>query len=220
MKIIKDLIRKYRLSIIIGAIGIVVALLIIFIPGQNGTVTNIDLSEYSSISSICELATLKSYYHNVVMFEQNPSGRDKFFNDVMFWPFGELTKTGYKQFWMEYSGIVETGIDAGQIQINSPDSKGVVQAYVPDAKVINVYADENSMSEPISEKGLFTTITGKDQSNAFSEAQSEMRLEAENDQSLLRRSKNNAKLLLERYIINTGKKMGKDYTVVWLDSPL
>ena len=46
-----------------------------------------------------------------------------------------------------------------------------------------------------------------------------MRQEAENDQALLRRAKNNAKILLERYIINLGKEMGVEYTVNWVDNP-
>ena len=47
-----------------------------------------------------------------------------------------------------------------------------------------------------------------------------MRQEAENDQDLLIRAKDNAKLILERYIINPGKEMGKEYSVKWLDKPL
>ena len=121
---------------------------------------------------------------------------------------------------MEYSGIVETGIDASQIQINTPDSKGIVEVYVPEAKVLNVSADETSLSDPISEKGIFTTITGEDQAKAFASAQSAMRQEAENDQTLLKKSRNNAKVLLERYIINTGKEMGANYDVVWIDKPV
>ena len=35
-----------------------------------------------------------------------------------------------------------------------------------------------------------------------------MRQEAENDQLLLKRAKENAKLLLERYIIETGNEIG------------
>ena len=70
-----------------------------------------DVSEYSAVSDICELATLRSYYHNVAVYEEKPSGAVKVVSDILTWPFNNLLKTGYKQFWLEYSGIVEIGID-------------------------------------------------------------------------------------------------------------
>lgn len=213
-------VKKYSPSIIVGILCLVVALGILVIPINLKTPAQIDLSEYSAVSSICELATLKSFYHNVVVCEEEPSGAVKTISDVLLWPFNGIAKTGYKQFWMEYSGIVDTGIDASQIQINSPGADGVVEIYVPDAKVLSVYADENSLSEPLTEKGLFTTITGEEQAKAFAKAQSVMREEAENDQALLKRARENAKLLLERYIKETGKKIGVDYTVKWVNNPL
>ena len=178
-----------------------------------------NLSEYSSVNTICELATLRSFYHNVAMYEKEPDGGNKFVNDVLLWPFGGYTKIGYKQFWLEYSGIVETGIDASKIKINGPDANGLVEVYVPEAKVFSVYADEASLTEPLSENGWFTTISGKEKTEAFATAQAAMKQEAENDQSLLGRSRENAKLLLERYIVNTGKQMGANYTVKWIDNP-
>ena len=203
-----------------GLICLAIAIGILVFPQKVKPSAKIDLSEYSSIEPICELATLKCYYHNVVVYVKNPEGGNKFVNDILLWPFGGYVKTGYKQFWMEYSGIVETGIDATLVQISDPDPRGVVNVYIPDATILNVYADEDSLSEPLSEKGLFTNITGKDQTEAFAMAQSEMRQQAENDDSLLRRAKKNAKTLLERYIINTGKLVGADYTVNWVDNPL
>ena len=153
------------------------------------------------------------------MYEKEPDGGSKFVNDVLLWPFGGYTKIGYKQFWLEYSGIVEIGIDASKIKINGPDSNVIVEVYIPEAKVFSVYADESSLTEPLSENGWFTTISGKEKAEAFATAQSAMKQEAENDQYLLRRSKENAKLLLERYIINTGKQMGTNYIIKWIDTP-
>ena len=212
--------KKIIPSIIVGILCAAIVAGILLFPIDKQTSGQLDLSEYSSVSAICELATLKSFYHNVAMYEKKPEGGEKFLNDVVFWPFGDFTKTGYKQYWMEYSGVVEAGIDAGQMQINNPDAKGVVEIYVPDAKVLNVSADEDSFSNPITEKGLFTTITTEEKTQAYATAQSTMRQEAENDQSLLSRARNNAKLLLKQYIVNTGKEMGIDYTVKWISTPL
>lgn len=214
------MLKSHMSSVMIAIICFAIAIGILFVPIGKQTPKYLDLSEYSSIDSICELATLRSFYHNVAIYEEQPGGGNKFVNDVVLWPIGGFIKTGYKQFWMEYSGIVETGIDASQIQINTPNAQGIVDVFIPDAKVLSVYADENSLSVPIRETGMFTTITGENQADAFAMAQSAMREEAENDKTLLKRAKNNAKLLLERYIINTGKEMGVDYLVNWIDNPV
>ena len=213
-------IKKYAPSIITGVLCLVVALGILVIPIGKKAPRHVDLSEYSAVNAICELATLKSFYHNVVVCEEEPSGTVKTISTVLLWPFDRIAKTGYKQFWLEYSGIVETGIDASQIQIGNPDANGVVEVFVPDAKVLSVYADESSLSEPLTEKGLFTTITGEEQARAFAQAQGAMREDAESDQGLLGRAKNNAKILLEQYIKKTGNGIGVDYSVKWVNGPI
>lgn len=215
------MIKKNIPIVLSGMICLVLIAVILIIPGNKEESKSVELSEYSSISDICELATLRSYYHNVAVYEEKPEGAAKVISDILTWPFNKLLKTGYKQFWLEYSGIVEIGIDlkTDKIQINNPDAGGVVDVYVPDAKVLNVDADENSFSDPLDETGLFTTITAKERSDAYAAAQDAMRQEAENDQALLRRAKNNAKILLERYIVNLGKEMGIDYSINWVDNP-
>ena len=210
--------KKTKKDIAIAVVLIIAAIVIFVFPNRAKETETINLSEYSSVNKICELATLKSFYHNVVMYEKEPDGGSKFVNDVLFWPFGGKTKVGYKQFWLEYSGIIKTGIDASKIKISEPDSNGVVEVFVPEAKVLNVDADEDSLSNPVSEKGLFTNISGEEKIEAFSSAQSVMRKEAEEDQSLLQRSRENAKVLLEQYIINTGKSMNMDLSVRWIET--
>lgn len=206
-------------SVVAAAVFLVVIICLLLIPNGNKDSKSVTFSEYSSINTICELATTRSFYHNVVMYEKEPDGGDKFVNDILLWPFGGFTKVGYKQYWLEYSGIVETGIDASQIKINDPTAEGVVDVYVPEAKVLSIYADEASLTEPLSEKGWFTTISTQEKITAFAEAQQAMREEAENDQSLLKRAKENAKLFLERYIVATGDQMGITLSVRWVDTP-
>lgn len=214
--------RKDNLpSILVGTICLIIAAAILIVPNNKRDSNPLDISEYSSVSTICELATLRNYYHNVIVYEKKPDSTEKTISDILFWPFNELLKTGYKQFWMEYSGIVEVGIDAkaDHIQINKPNIDGVVDVYIPDAKVLNVDADEDSFSQPLSETGFLATITSEERREAYAEAQSAMRREAENDQALLFRAKNNAKIILEQYIKNVGKEMGVEYTVNWINSP-
>lgn len=206
-------------SFIIGVMLFLIALCILLFPGIKRQPEIGFFQDSYSINRICELATLRNYYHDVIVYIKEPDGRDKFFNDVVIWPFGPLVRKGYKQFWIEYSGIVEMGIDASQIRISNPNSMGVVNVYVPDAKVLNVFPDEDSFSEPITETGLFTNISGKEKIEALSRAQEVMSEEANNDQTQLSRAKNNAKTLLQRYIINFGNEIGKKYTVNWIANP-
>ena len=42
---------------------------------------------------------------------------------------------------------------------------------------------------------------------------------ANNDITILNSAKNNAKKLIEQYIINVGKQVGKEYKEKWLDKP-
>lgn len=87
---------------------------------------------------VCELATLRYYYHNVSEL-QNEASR--------------LFGYGYKKLWMEYGGMVEIGINAHEVVISAPNAEGVVSIYVPEAKVLKVTADKESLSKPITGQG-------------------------------------------------------------------
>lgn len=166
-------------------------------------------AEFPVVNKICELATLRCYYHDVAEYEKQPNGF-----------FSELFKYGYKKFWIEYSGIVDVGIDAGQVQVNTPDKNGVVKVYVPEAKILNIKADPESMSEPVADTGIFTSITTAEKAEAFSQAQITMKSNAESDSNILAQAHDNAKELLKQYIIRVGKQTGNNYTVEWMDEPV
>ena len=168
-----------------------------------------EISDISTVDKICELATLKCYYHDVAEYEKQAEGLFKYR------PF----KYGYKKVWIEYDGTVDVGIDVNEVRISEPDRKGVVRIYVPDAKILNVSADKDTMSEPLIDKGIFTTITAEDKNKAFADAQATMQKNAETDAVMLTQAKNNAKELLEQYVINVGEQTGKTYEVEWLEKP-
>ena len=168
-----------------------------------------EISDISTVDKICELATLKCYYHDVAEYEKQAEGLFKYR------PF----KYGYKKVWIEYDGTVDVGIDVNEVRISEPDRKGVVRIYVPDAKILNVSADKDTMSEPLIDKGIFTTITAEDKNKAFADAQATMQKNAETDAVMLTQAKNNAKELLEQYVINVGEQTGKTYELEWLEKP-
>lgn len=191
-------------NLFIFLILVVIAILILVIPSRKKT--KIEESEFSDISKIFELATLECYYHDVAEFQKDPDGLFKY----------GVFQYGAKKMWMEYNGIIKIGIDAGEVKVSDPDKNGVVKVFVPDAKILEVNAQKDSMSTPIEETGVFTKITAEEKAQAFSVAQKTMRENAEADQSLLNKAKSNAKELLKQYIQNVGEQMGKTYQVEWV----
>lgn len=69
--------------------------------------------DFSGVNRICELSTLRCYYHDVASFKDNPKPIFKY----------GLFKYGYKKYWMEYEGIVEIGIDMDEVEVNQPNKK-------------------------------------------------------------------------------------------------
>ena len=82
------------------------------------------------VRSICKLATVECYYHNVAKSEK-PAGTG-------IWHFGEKDR----QFWIEYTGTVKLGIDMSKVQmkVNGTD----VTVTIPEAEVQQVNVDDDS----------------------------------------------------------------------------
>lgn len=162
-------------------------------------------ADFSAISSVCELATLKCYYHNVAKSETEASGLFKWLGK------------GYKKIWTEYSGIVELGIDVSEVSVENPTADGVVKVTIPDAEILSVDLDEDSMSEPLTDTGFMTKITKEEETEALAEAQNHMEETAKENGNLLNQAKERAKSLIEGYVKNVGEQIGKKYTVEWVE---
>lgn len=161
--------------------------------------------DFSSIKSVCELSTLKCYYHNVATYEKNAHGLLKVFG------------SGYKKIWIEYSGIVNLGIDINKVDISEPDTNNVITIKIPDAEVQSTSLDKSTLSEPLTDKGVFTKITTEEKTEALSSAQQNMKETAQKDTSLLAQAKEHAKLILQGYINNLGDEFNEEYTIKWVD---
>lgn len=162
-------------------------------------------ADFSGIQTVCELATLKCYYHNVAKSETEASGIFGFFG------------VGYKKIWTEYSGVVELGIDVSKVSIENPDAQGVVRVYIPNAEILNIDLDESSMSEPLTDTGFMTTITKEEETQALAVAQDNMKETVREDTALLIQAKERAKNVIEGYIKNVGEQISKEYTVEWIE---
>ena len=164
-------------------------------------------ADFSGVTSVCELATLKCYYHNVAKAETEASGI-----------FAKWLKTGYKKIWTEYSGIIEYGIDISQVTVSEPDKNGVVTVTMPDAQVLNVDVDEDSLGTPLTDTGFLTSVTTEEKTTTLAGAQEAMEQQAKENTEMLSQAKARAKMLFEEYIKNVGESSGEEYTVEWKDA--
>ena len=164
-------------------------------------------ADFSGVTSVCELATLKCYYHNVAKAETEASGI-----------FAKWLKTGYKKIWTEYSGIIEYGIDISQVTVSEPDKNGVVTVTMPDAQVLNVDVDEDSLGTPLTDTGFLTSVTTEEKTTTLAGAQEVMEQQAKENTEMLSQAKARAKTLIEEYIKNVGESIGEEYMVEWKDA--
>ena len=87
--------------------------------------------DFTSISSICELATLECYYHNVATYEDQG------------WNF--IISVGNKKAWIEYDGIIKIGIDGNKVVVHEPNKENVIEIEIPKSQVLSVNVDSDSI---------------------------------------------------------------------------
>ena len=160
--------------------------------------------QVSEMKSICELATMECYYHNVARYKEEDA------EGILFWKKD-------KHFWIEYAGVVTIGIDASLIELEVKDEQ--VTITIPPARVLGCKVDENTLSEEsfiIDKKSA--DIDAQDQTAAFQAAQSNMEKSASEDAALLSNAQKRAQKLLEDYVNNIGNIIGKQYKIKWIYS--
>ena len=155
----------------------------------------------SQVKSICELAVMDCYYHNVAKyFEEDASG-------IWLWKKD-------KKFWNEYSGVVRIGIDASQVQMEVKDKQ--VEITMPKARVMNCTVDAATLNtDSFIVASDSAKVEAEDQTKAFREAQKNMEEEASGDSALLAAAQQRAQNLLEEYVKNVGSVTGTEYTITW-----
>ncbi|MBO5302545.1 MAG: DUF4230 domain-containing protein [Lachnospiraceae bacterium] len=156
----------------------------------------------AQMRSICELATMECYYHNVAKYKEEDA--EKF-----------LWMSKDKHFWMEFTGTVTLGIDASLVTIDVKDED--VTITLPPAKVLDCKVDENSLTEDsiiVAKKSA--DVKAEDQTEAFKEAKSNLEKTAGEDVTLLAGAQQRAQKLLEDYVNNIGECVGKNYKIKWV----
>lgn len=154
----------------------------------------------TQMQSICELAALKTYYHNVAKITKE--------KEVLWW---DTTS----ELWIEYSGIVKLGVDIAGLDMQVDGEQ--VTITIPRAKVLSCQVDQTSLNEDsyyTTREGLGAEkINADDQTEAIKTAQENMLENVQSDESLLQQAQQRAQELLEQYVKNVGDAMGKTYEV-------
>ena len=155
--------------------------------------------ELTQVRSICNLATVKCYYHNVAKSEKKAA--HVFEKD--------------RKFWIEYTGVANVGIDMSKVDMKVEGEK--VTVIIPSAKLLNKSIDViNKESYFFSADGINKNeITAEDQTKAIDDAQKEMVKEVKANTTVMISAQERAKTLIENYIKQVGKAAGIDYQIEW-----
>lgn len=156
----------------------------------------------SEVQSICELAVMECYYHNVAKFLEKDA------EVTFFWKKD-------KHFWVEYSGTVKLGLDVSKVKLTVDGTNVTIE--IPEAKVLNSHVDSASLTKDsyiVAQDSA--AITADDETMAFKQAQIQLEETAANDKTLLAMAQNRAQKLLEDYVNNIGDAVGKKYTIQWV----
>ena len=161
------------------------------------------------IRSICNLATLECYYHNVAMSEKEAGSGISYIGEVD------------RKFWIEYTGIAKVGIDMSEVDMKIEGDK--VTVFIPNAKLLKI--DISEEEDDFNEKSYISSgdswfnknkITADDQTAAINNAQSKMEETVMNNSSLLLSAQTRAQKLIENYIVQLGQLSNIEYKIEWV----
>lgn len=162
--------------------------------------------EITQVRSICKLATLECYYHNVAKSVKSAG------EGIAHW--GEKER----KFWIEYTGVARVGIDFAKVNMEIDGANVIIS--IPDAELMSISVDDSTLSEEsyISSSDGWNSnkITAEDQSAAIDNAQKEMEQSVKNNSALLLSAQNRAKDLIENYIERLGEISGVEYKITWV----
>ena len=165
-----------------------------------------DVFEELNLYEICELSVMECYYHNVAKYTEKDA-------DNGFLGLGLWKKD--MRFWIEYTGIVKVGIDASFVKMIVEGD--TVKITMPMPKVLGVEVDPDSLTEDsyIVDKNS-AEVGGEDHAAAIKIATEELKKQAMEDETLLTRAQDRAKILIEEYITNVSSAVGKQYKLEWI----
>lgn len=155
----------------------------------------------SQVKSICELAVIDCYFHNVAKFtEKDAAG-------ILWWKKD-------KKFWIEYSGKVRIGVDLSLVQVDVKEN--TVTVTLPEPRVLSATVDPDSLTKDSYIIDIDSAkVTAEDEIKAFEVAQKQLVEHAENDILLFANAQERVQTLIEDYIKNIGEAIGTAYEIEW-----
>lgn len=166
---------------------------------NNAIVKEPDLAQ---IRSICNLATVECYYHNVAI--SNKTAKSLLKKD--------------RKFWIEYTGIAKIGIDMSKVNMEINGNN--ITVTLPNAELLDIDIPENDLNKKSyikSQDGLIKNkITADEQTAAINSAQAKMAESVKSNKTLLLNAQNRAKKLIENYIKKLGEISNVKYQVKWV----
>lgn len=189
---------------IIAILLLIASLLALCACGDASVPPATEEPQITQMRTICELATMDCYYHNVAKYYEKDAEKGIL----------GLGKKD-KKFWVEYSGEVTIGLDATLVALQVSGDQ--VTITIPPAKVLGakVYSDSLTTDSYIIDKDS-ADITAEDQTRVFENAQADMLDQASNDHLLLFNAQQRAQMLLEDYVTNIGNAIGVTYQINWI----
>ena len=189
---------------IIAILLLIASLLALCACGDASVLPATEEPQITQMRTICELATMDCYYHNVAKYYEKDAEKGIL----------GLGKKD-KKFWVEYSGEVTIGLDATLVALQVSGDQ--VTITIPPAKVLGakVYSDSLTTDSYIIDKDS-ADITAEDQTRVFENAQADMLAQASNDHLLLFNAQQRAQMLLEDYVTNIGNAIGVTYQINWI----
>lgn len=160
--------------------------------------------ELSQIRSICDLATLECYYHNVA---KSIKTKGEGWAHI-----GEKERV----FWIEYSGVAKFGIDISKVNMEADGER--VSITIPKAELLGLskysFTEDSYIS---SDDGMINKnpITAENQTEAIAIAEENIKQMFAEDNAMLARAQDNAKKLIENYIKQLGQISEVDYQIEW-----
>ena len=159
--------------------------------------------DFSEIKSICNIATLECYYHNVAEGIKTKGT-------------GALHLLEQDQkCWIEYTGTVLLGVDGEKVQVKVDGNN--ITITIPQAKVIRLGYDESENFIVYTSKQLIplNKITEDEKTDWLKEGQAEMLEVAQNNNVLLNSAQKRAKEIITDYIEQVGAVTNRTYNIIW-----
>ncbi len=168
---------------------------------QNANLSEGQLSE--RVTAVCKMATLEVEYHNVGTTVKE-AGK-KFEN------WGEKDKT----YWVEYIGTAKLGLDAGKVRVRVDEDNVFVR--LPNIEILDIDFDGSSFIQYESDDSFFNknALTPEEKDATVSAAQKEMESKILEMEKLDSRALDNAKSIIENFIVKVGDSQGVSYKIIW-----